>query len=121
MKRHMLPLALAASLLASSALAGERGYFGLSTSIEAEGFFLNPTLRAVKIAKITPASPAAKAGLQVGDQIIELEGRLVAGSKARELQDLLEKEVGQSLNLKIRRANGDTLPLTLVAAPKVKS
>ena len=65
-----------------------------------------------------PASPAAQAGIQDGDEVIEVAGRVVAGAKAKEVVALAQKEVGQSLQLKVRRPAGETRALTLVAVKK---
>ena len=121
-----LPLARRASPLLAPLLAlllalpqpgwaGERGVFGFSLAVDSEGFMLNPTLKSIKVAKVFPASPASQAGIQEGDEITEVAGRTVAGAKARELMTLAKKDVGQSLDLKIRRPAGDTRALTLVA------
>jgi hypothetical protein len=50
-------------------------------AIDAEGIF-NPKLRSLKIEKVFPASPTAKAGLAVGDTIVEVEGIVVEGATA---------------------------------------
>jgi C-terminal processing protease CtpA/Prc len=98
--------------------AGERGFFGFSLAVASEGFSFNPVLKSIKVAKVTPDSPAAQAGLKDGDEIIEVAGRTVAGSKAKEMMALAQKEVGQSLQLKVKRPEGETRALTLVAVKK---
>ncbi|GAB3259559.1 PDZ domain-containing protein [Chitinimonas naiadis] len=105
-------------LYVTTAWAGERGYFGFSMSIDAEGMFWNPTLKAVKIEKVTPQSPAARAGITAGDYIMEVEGKPVAGAKADTLKPYLEREIGQSTRLGIKKPSGETVALTLVAEPK---
>ena len=112
-------LATTALLLSvATAWAGERGYFGFSMSIDAEGMFWNPTLKAVKIEKVTPQSPAAKAGIAAGDYIVEIEGKQVAGAKADTLKPYLERDIGQATRLAIKKPSGETVALTLVAEPK---
>ena len=102
-----------------AAQAAGRGVFGFSMAIDSEGFFLNPTLRSIRITKVAAASPAEQAGLKVGDEVIEVAGRAVAGAKGREIQALAEKDVGQSLLLKVKRAGGEVAALTLVAVEKL--
>jgi C-terminal processing protease CtpA/Prc len=114
----LLPLLLACPL---GAHADGRGVFGFSMAIDSEGFFLNPTLRSIRITKVAPASPAEQAGLKVGDEVIEVAGRTVAGAKGREIQALAEKDVGQALQIKVRRAGGELTALTLVAVEKLAS
>lgn len=110
---------LAVALASAAATAGDRGYFGFAISVDAEGFFLNPTLNAVRIEKVTPDSPASKAGLDAGDLIVEIEGKTVAGAKAKDLQPFLEREVGQTTRLVVKKPSGLTLPVSLVAGPKI--
>jgi len=115
---------LAANILASlilafaviSAVAEEgRGFLGFSIEIDSEGFFLNPTLKSATIASVAPTSPAANAGIAPKDRIVEVEGHVVAGAKARDLQPLLKKAPGQSVRLKLTRPTGEEYIVTLVA------
>ena len=98
--------------------AGEKGWFGCAVSGEAQGFSFNPTLRSVKIDKVLPASPAVPAGLASGDLVLEVHGIIVAGAKADALKAAMQKAVGESLRLKVKRGSGEVQELLLVAAPK---
>lgn len=104
--------------MSSAVWAGERGYFGFSLSIDGNGMFWNPTLRSVKIETVAPKSPAAEAGIVTGDEIMEVAGKPVPGAKGNALKAHVEKDIGQSLQLKLRRANGEVVSVTLVAAAK---
>ena len=104
--------------LSSAVWAGERGFFGFALSIDGDGKFWNPTLRSVKIDSVSPTSPAGLAGLASGDEILEVAGKPVSGAKGKELKADVEKDIGQSLQLKLRRANGELATVTLVAAAK---
>lgn len=104
--------------LSPAVWAGERGYFGFALSIDGNGMFWNPTLRSVKIDKVSPASPAALAGMVSGDEIIEVAGKPVSGAKGNDLKAHVEKDLGQPLQLKLRRANGEEVAVTLVAVAK---
>lgn len=104
--------------LSSVVWAGERGYFGFGFKIDGEGVFWNPTLRSATIEKVAAKSPAAVAGMQAGDEVLEVAGKVVAGAKGKDIQALIEKDIGDSLQMKVRHANGDTAVLTMVAAAK---
>ena len=104
--------------VSSAAWAGERGSFGFALSINGEGVFWNPTLRSVKIGTVAPKSPAAEAGMVTGDEIIEVGGKTVPGAKGNDLKAHVEKDIGESLHMKLRRANGEVAAVTLVAAAK---
>ena len=111
-------LAAAVSLLPVPLQAAEKGWFGFALAIDAEGFSLNPKLRSVKIEKVFPNSPAAKAGLAAGDNILEMEGIVVAGTQANALKAATQKAVGETLRLKIQRGADAPHEISLVAAAK---
>lgn len=96
--------------------AEEKGWFGLSFAVESEGFSFNPTLTSVTIDSVKPASPAAAAGLQVGDAIVAAQGIPVAGSKADVLKTAVDRKVGESLRFMIVRGTAKPREVTLVAA-----
>ncbi len=114
---------MAAAMLLALTLSPARaddakGFFGLEVAVDGEGFFLNPTLRTITIQKVVPKSPAAQAGIAAGDQIIEVEGRTVAGTKGRALEPLMRKKVGEALHLLLKRPNGGSFKATLIAIAK---
>ena len=113
-------LAVVLFLFAASASA-DTGYFGISVSVDGDGFFLNPTVKSIKIEKVTPNSPAAKAGVSPGDFLIEIEGHPVPGTKANVLKPYMQREVGQSTRLLVKKTSGEVVSLVLVAAPKADS
>jgi C-terminal processing protease CtpA/Prc len=97
---------------------GNNGWFGMSLNVDAEGISLNPTIRSIKVLSVVPTSPAGSAGLVPGDSIVEVQGIIVAGSKADVLKAAMQKAVGEALHLKVRR--GATVPreVTLIAISK---
>ena len=61
-------------------------------------------------------SPAAQAGLQVGDAISVVDGRQVAGLDLDAIDALLRGEVGSKVELTIEREQSETLSFTLARA-----
>ena len=120
MKHTSQLLILSLLLLAAPAWAAEPGYFGMSVAVDGEGFFLNPTLKTIRIEKVVPNSPAAKAGIAPGDFLIEIEGYPVAGTKADVLKPYMQREVGKSTRLLVKKTGGEVVSVVLVAAPKVE-
>lgn len=104
--------------LATAHAEEAEGFFGLSVDIDGQGFILNPTLKTVTIKEVKPNSPAANAGIAVGDQIVEAEGRPIAGTKAKELKPLFSKKVGQPLHLLLKRSKGESYKVTLIAVAR---
>ena len=111
-----LPLVILALTQAfiSSVVAAEKGTLGFSLKIDASGIF-SPTVNSAKIASIVPNSPAAEQHLAVGDEIVQIESTEVSGHKASELKPLIQKQVGETVHLKLKRPNGETYSATLVA------
>jgi C-terminal processing protease CtpA/Prc len=119
MNRRALALLIIAALSFSAlaSYAAEKGWFGFALAIDADGI-LNPKLRSVTVDKILSASPAAKAGLSAGDKIVEVEGIIVEGAKADTLKAVMQKSVGETLRLKVKRGADAPWDVVLVAAPK---
>lgn len=119
MRRWRLGVLVLVAILGMSGLAQaveEKGWFGLSFAVESEGFSFNPTLTSVTIDSVKPASPAAAAGLQVGDAIVSAQGIPVAGSKADVLKAAVNRKVGETLRFMIVRGTAKPREVTLVAA-----
>jgi len=104
--------------LALTAQAGGSGYIGINVAVEGEGAFWNPTLRSVKVAKVSPGSPAEQAGMNAGDFIVEIEGKPVAGAKANDLKPYMQREVGQQVRFLVKKVSGEVKPIAVVAGPK---
>ena len=96
--------------------AEEKGFLGLSLEVELEGTLASPLLREAKVVKVLSASPAANAGIQRGDRIVEVEGRAVAGANAYELQKLMQREVGEPLRMRLARGGAEPFDVTLIPA-----
>jgi PDZ domain len=115
---HIFVLAIAVLFCAPAWAEGEKGWFGFAVSADTEGFSLNPVLRSVKIEKIVPLSPAAMAGLAAGDDVLEVDGIVVAGTKADVLLGRMQKTVGETLILSIKNERAEAHKVRLTAVPK---
>ncbi|MEM9926300.1 MAG: HhoA/HhoB/HtrA family serine endopeptidase [Cyanobacteria bacterium P01_D01_bin.50] len=63
-----------------------------------------PEIKGILVGKIVPNSPAANAGIRVGDVITAVDGKRV--TKGEELLNIVENSgVGKTLQLKVRRGN----------------
>jgi hypothetical protein len=105
-------------LFSAVALGAEKGWFGLGVSVDVDGLSLNPTLRTITVQKVFTSSPAASAGIVPGDTLVEVEGIVVAGSKADLIKAAMQKSVGQTLHLKVRRSTADIREVSMVAVPR---
>jgi len=111
-------IAAAISLTPLPLHAAEKGWFGFALWIDAEEISLNPKLRSIKIERVFPDSPAAKAGLAPGDNILEMEGIVVAGAQANTLKAATQKSVGETFRLKFQRGADAPREISMVAASK---
>lgn len=112
--RFGLMISLALFLSVASASSG-RAKLGFGTQATISGF-LKPVLKRVRVGQVVPGSPAERAGLQSGDEILEANGKKVPGAPAREMAGALRNIApGEQLRLKVRRGDGRLLDLTIVA------
>ncbi|MGA2186567.1 MAG: Do family serine endopeptidase [Bryobacteraceae bacterium] len=94
-----------------------RGFIGILPNAIAPGeeqaFGLKPGQKGVAISQVDPNTPGAKAGLQVGDVIVAVNGNLVQDENSFRLQ-VAGMAPGTKVELRIVR-NGEeqTVPLTL--------
>lgn len=67
------------------------------------GILLKKTKDDIKIFKVIPGTPAEEAGLKEGDRLIEINKTKTEGMILKDIYELLDGEVGDKINLKIRR------------------
>jgi C-terminal processing protease CtpA/Prc len=108
------------TMAAVASAQAEKGYFGLTVDARGTGSGVNPTLAAITVMQVVARSPAATAGIVVGDQILEVEGHAVPGSRPDDIVRLMQKQAGQSLTLKLRRESGAVYSVTLVAVTRAE-
>ncbi|MFN2475823.1 MAG: PDZ domain-containing protein [Chthoniobacterales bacterium] len=117
MNKMFLATFLTLAILTGAQAAPEKGYFGFKLGAETTGFPLNPTVKRVVIKSVVPDSPAA-GHLEVGDEIIEAEGHAVPGAKALQLKPIMQKSPGETVHLKLKRANGESYSVNLTAVKR---
>ncbi len=111
----MLALLLVTAIASAAPAAQEKGWFGFKLAVKTSGFALNPTVVAAVVQSVMANSPASQQNVAVGDEIVEVGGKTVAGNKARELTPFLKKAPGEVLHLRLRRNDGGTYAATLTA------
>ena len=104
------------SLLApATALA--KGRLGFAISVATDGYF-STTLAEVKVTSVQAGSPSEKAGLKVGDLLVEMNGTAIKGASGPALKQTLGGvKAGEHLLLKVQRANSGMLEIDIVAGP----
>lgn len=72
--------------------------------------------RGLRVIEVPPDSPAQRAGLQVDDAIVSIDGTPVAGLTGQRIHELLSGEVGSPVELVFQR-NGTQQTLRIARAP----
>ena len=98
----------------------EYGYNHFENMISGEysgiGAVLTQINKKAVITQVYPDSPAQKAGLMVGDIIVEVDGIKSRGSTLTEVSHRLQGEDGTKISVKVDR-NGEILDFELTRAP----
>ena len=115
--RRRLMLGAAALMAFGAAAQADRGVFGITIAVTAEGLF-NPTVQVARVVQVDPALPAARAGIAVGDQVLVVDGRRIPGATAGDLAPLAQgKRIGESVALVLGRPDGKQYAVQLTAVP----
>ena len=97
----------------------KRGYLGVSIgAVDRETAEKLDQPGAVRVTAVSPGSPAEQAGLQVGDVVLQIDGKALRGVGS--LQVLVEfAEKGKPLTLKIVKSQGEPRDLAVTLAERV--
>ncbi|HEX4871224.1 MAG TPA: PDZ domain-containing protein [Nevskiaceae bacterium] len=112
---HRFLVIAGALFFASEALAQADGYFGFSQQVSVN-WRLN--VESAVVNYVAPNSPAQAAGIAVGDAVTDIEGCVVPGCGAYKAKDLMEKKIGEILNLKLKRPNGQEYTASIKATQR---
>ncbi|MBA6287858.1 PDZ domain-containing protein [Colwellia sp. MB3u-4] len=88
------------------------GKIGIAAGVSVDGFF-SPEITEFKIDKVHPGSPAEKAGVKVGQLVIELDGCKIPGCPADKAKKLMDKEIGEILPLLVKNLDGSKVLLKI--------
>ncbi|XP_065050379.1 putative protease Do-like 14 [Musa acuminata AAA Group] len=69
-------------------------------------------IKGVQVCAVNPGSPAQHAGLRPGDVVIEFDKKPVG--TAKEIIDIMEDQVGKTLEVLIKRADNTSMTLTVM-------
>lgn len=96
----------------------ERPYIGVRYKmVDQKTAVLNKIVEGAYVVDVIENSPAARAGLQQEDVIIEIDGKPVKGDDDQSLtREILKKKIGDTIRLKVWR-DGQTKDVTLPLEP----
>ena len=113
--RHRILVLLLSMLLAATANAGERGWFGVDARYATQGFWLARKLESVEILAVAHGSPAQHAGLRAGDRILRIDDCPIPGCSILQAGQGLYRNVGDVVRVRARRPDGTEYEIQLVA------
>lgn len=88
---------------------------GFGVAVATDGFF-STTLAEVRVASVQPGSPSERAGLKVGDLIVEMNGKPIKGANGMAMKKALGSvKAGENVALKVQRAGQGTMLINIVA------
>ncbi len=90
-------------------LNGNLGVDGIGVEINQVGQY-------IVIEAVLPGSPAAKAGLEAGDEIVGVNGKTLLGATAEQAATLIRGNQGTKVTISVQRGTR-TFPLTLTREP----
>lgn len=88
------------------------GKIGIAVGVSVDGFF-SPEITEFKIDEVHSGSPAEKAGVKVGQLVIELDGCKIPGCPANKAKKLMDKETGEILPLLVKNLDGSKVLLKI--------
>ena len=89
-------------------------YGGIGSKIQTKGDY-------VVISEPYEGSPADRAGLKIGDVILEIDGKSAKGMNTSQVSDVLKGEAGTKVEVKIRRAITDEELLITIEREKIQT
>ncbi len=90
------------------------GGIGVLLDIKGSGPMEAMIVKSLTVKKVAKNSPAANARLQIGDQIIEIDGQTVEGGNGDALGHAMHKSVGSKVSIVVRQAGGSLRKITMV-------
>lgn len=119
-RRNFLAIVLAVAVMFPLTAQAENNdaWFGLDVKVNTKGISFNPTIRSVDIVKVYPSSPAANAGLAIGDSVVVIQGTVVEGAKANDLRAVMKKSIGEEIKLKIKRGTAEPYEVKMIAVKR---
>jgi hypothetical protein len=81
------------------------------------GFYYELRIGEASVTRVYKESPAGRAGLKPGDQILMVDDKPVAGMKKGELQSIVNTPHLEGMAMKVRRGNGQSFAVVLKEGP----
>lgn len=85
---------------------------GFSLDVQASGL-LNPTIKKATVKDVVAGSPAERAGIGRGDEVLAIDGTPLSGAEASKVRPLLAFKAGTTRLLRLRRTDGSVYEVPL--------
>jgi hypothetical protein len=91
---------------------------GIEFAITWSGTIDEMRVELIDVIKVKKESSADKAGVQVGDRIIEIDGIVVAKSKMRVLEEAMDKPAGDNISFIVEKPDGSKKNVSIKISAK---
>ncbi len=81
---------------------------GIEAAVSVDGFF-SPEIATFRIQGVTEGSPAARAGLEGGEDVLAIEDCEIPGCEASIAKKLMKRKAGEVLTLRIKKDGKERL------------
>lgn len=111
-KGYLLPFAF---LIFFSAIteASEKAKTGFKLTVKVSGFF-SPEVTMATVKSVEESSEAESQGVEVGDQLLSIDGCSIPGCPASQAKQSLSQPAGQKVKFVFRKSNGTEYPAEVI-------
>ena len=105
MKTTKLIFVILLALFSSQLSAGEKAETGFKLTVKVSGFF-SPEVSSAIVKSVVGSSQAAELGVEVGDQLLAIDGCAIPGCSASQAKKSMSQPVGSNVSFDFRKADG---------------
>ena len=109
--RHVITILLI--LFSINSFATETGDKGFKLDVSVSGFFSPEVTKAV-IKSVVKGSSAEQEGIQVGQEVVAIDGCKIPGCPASKAKKALQKQVGENVVLSMLKPTGEAYEATII-------
>jgi len=101
------------TIISLSSYASDHGDKGFKMDVTVSGFF-SPEVEKAIIKSVVEGSSAEKEGVEIGDELVAINGCKIPGCSASEAKSMFQKSVGEKVVLSMLKPDGKTYQATVL-------
>ena len=95
------------TIISLCSYADEHGEKGFKLDVTVSGFF-SPEVKKAIIKSVVEGSSAEKEGIEIGHELVAIDGCKIPGCSASKAKGMLQKNVGETVTLTLVKPDGKT-------------